>query len=173
MRRRYKALLTSGAIGSLRSEGRLLACYVFLYADFTTCRLRVSVRGAARTMAVRPTTVRRGLQQLVEASILAVAERGTTLSRTIYEVLPPPRQDGHEPCPARTRVVTTMNTSRVRSVHERCASRTRAVSKVDTSGDPLQVITIGIPSNTNGGITDSPPGLAGASQPGQPGEPGA
>lgn len=154
MRRRFKALIASGTLGRLRSEGRLMACYILYYADFTTCRVRVSGRGAATTMGVSPTTVRRGVSQLMEASVLSLVA-GETGSRPTYEVLLPPGNGGHEPCAERTRAVSGVVTSRVRSVHERCARRTRAVSTVDTSGDPIQVFPIG--SNlTNWGNTDSP-----------------
>lgn len=164
MRRRVRGHMQAGIPGQLRSEGRLMAFYVFYFADFRTCRLKIGVRGAARTLGVRPTTVRRGIDQLVEAGFLAVAEVGSSLSRTLYEVHSPPRAGGHEPCTDCTPAVSPPNTSRVRSVHERCAPRTRAVSSAHTSGDPLQVIPIGKSNITNGGITHSPsPVRAGAS----------
>lgn len=164
MRRRVKAQMLAGIPGRLRSEGRLMAFYVFYFADFRTCRLKIGVRGAARVLGVRPTSVRRGIDQLVEAGFLSVAERGSSLSRTLYEVHQPPQAGGHEPCTDCTPAVSTPYTSRVRSVHERCAPRTRAVSSAHTSGDPLQVIPIGSSNITNGGITNSPsPVRAGAS----------
>lgn len=166
MRRRVKALLACGAVGRLRSEGRLMACYVFYFADFTTCHVRVSVRGAAKTMGVSPNTVRRGLRQLLEADMVTAVDDATG-SRTTYEVAAPPPSQGNEPCTERTPLVTGGVTSRVRSVHERCARRSRAVCAPVTARDPIQVFPIG--SNlTNWGNTDSP-GLdrGGASPPGQ------
>lgn len=168
MRRRFKALIASGTLGRLRSEGRLMACYILYYADFTTCRVRVSGRGAAKTMGVGPNTVRRGVKQLVDASVIVPVADETT-SRPTYEVLLPTTNGDNGSCPARARVVTGVGTSRVRSVHERCARRARAVPTVGTSGDPIQVFPIG--SNlTNWGNTDSPePDRGGACPPGQAG----
>lgn len=168
MRRRVKSLLTGGTVGRLRSEGRLMACYVFFFADFTTCHVRVSVRGAAKTMGVSPNTVRRGLQQLVEAAVVALVEDAGR-SRATYEVLLPLPSEGNEPCTERTPLVTGGVTSRVQSVHERCARRSRAVCAPVTARDPIQVFPIG--SNlTNWGNTDSPePDRGGACPPGQAG----
>lgn len=154
MRRRFKALIASGTLGRLRSEGRLMACYILYYADFTTCRVRVSGRGAAKTLGVSPNTVRRGLKQLVDATVL-VEVVDEKVSRPTYEVLVAPTAGGNGSCPERTRVVTGVGTARVRSVHERCARRARVVPTVGTSGDPIHVFPIG--SNlTNWGNTDSP-----------------
>ena len=116
MRRRVKSLLTGGTVGRLRSEGRLMACYVFFFADFTTCHVRVSVRGAAKTMGVSPNTVRRGLQQLLEAAVVSLVEDAGR-SRATYEVLLPLPSEGNEPCTKCTRAVCAPVTSRVRAGH--------------------------------------------------------
>ena len=171
LRRRHRAFVESGTLARLRSEGRLMAFYVFCWADFRTCLLKVSVRGAARMIGVSHTAVRRGVQQLIDANALQLVRR-TAGKRCEYEILmtQKPGEAGHEPCPARTHSVSRVDTARVRCGHTVWSARTQGVPKVDTQCAPLQVIPLGIPSNTKGGITNSPtPGMA-VLENGQPGE---
>ena len=171
LRRRHRAFVESGTLASLRSEGRMMAFYVFCWADFRTCLLKVSLRGAARTIGVSPNSVSRGVQQLVQANALKLI-RKTATGRSEYEILMTQKESEgvHEPCTARTRAVDGAHTARVRSGHTVWTERTRAVGAAHTARDPLQVIPLGIPSNTKGGITNSPtPGKA-VFENGQPGE---
>jgi hypothetical protein len=162
LRRRHRAFVDSGTLASLRSEGRMMAFYVFCWADFRTCLLKVSLRGAARTIGVSPNSVIRGIQQLVQANALKLI-RKTATGRSEYEILMTQKQNegAHEPCTERTPPVYGAHTSRVRSAHTVWTVRTRAVCAAHTPGAPLQVIPLGIPSNTKGGISNSPtPGMA-------------
>jgi hypothetical protein len=98
--------------------------------------------------------------------------RKTPTGRAEYEILMTQKHDegAHEPCTARTPPVYGAHTSRVRSGHTVWTERTRAVCAAHTPGAPLQVIPLGIPSNTKGGISNSPtPGMAVLGN-GQPGE---
>ena len=124
LRRRWRAWMEDGSMGRLRSEGRLMALYVLLRADFEKCTVRFSTRGAARFMSVGVTTARRGVSQLVAAGILEVLEKGDGTTQSTYGFADPDTsgaRPGHGSCPERARLVSGARTSGVRSAHERCA----------------------------------------------------
>jgi DNA-binding IclR family transcriptional regulator len=70
MRRRHEAIIRSGALAKLRSEGRLVFAIALCWADYRTCQFKMTARGAATVAGVQPTAIRRGLAQLVTAGIL-------------------------------------------------------------------------------------------------------
>lgn len=159
LRRRHRAWLTSGAMAALGSEGRLIACYVIYWADFEKCTLKLSIRGASKVLGVRPNSVRRGVEQMIEAGVLAVVSKGAGSQRSQYEITYPP---GHATCALRSRVVTGGGTLRDRSAHATCPERTRSVYGAHTLRDPYSNISIGIQGNTNREIQlANPPGSAG------------
>lgn len=170
LRRRHRSIIDSGVLGRLRSEGRLMACYVLYWADFEKCTLRMSCRGAARSLGVSPTAAARGVQQLLDASVLTLVEKGTNGNRCVYEITSPTVQaSAHDPCTERTQGVYGAHTRRVRSAHEVCAPRTQAVCSAHTSGGRLSSIPIGFSINTNGGINkDKPAGSCGSEPPDPP-----
>ena len=75
LNRRWRLLLKEGHLAALGSEGRLTALYVLHMANWRTCQLRLSARRAAVAMGVRPTTVRRGIAQMIEVGILRVLDK--------------------------------------------------------------------------------------------------
>jgi hypothetical protein len=89
LRRRWRARMEDGSMGRLRSEGRLMALYVLLWADFEKCTVKFATRGAARAMGVRPMTAHRGVLQLVEAGILVTLEKGDGTTQSVYGYVDP------------------------------------------------------------------------------------
>lgn len=153
MRRRWKAMLEDGSLSSLRSEGRLAALYVLYAADFSTCQVRMSIRRAAKLVGVHPTTIRRGIAQMISCGVLEVLEKPEGSGRTVFLVaararaVPPPgtsgAHSGHEPCPP-------PGTSGARSGHEPCAERARVVRGARTLCARNSFRSIGSPITTNG-----------------------
>lgn len=100
MRRRWRAMLEDGSLASLRSEGRLAALYVLYAADFSTCQVRMSIRRAAKLVGVHPTTIRRGITQMISCGVLEVLEKPEGSGRTVFlvtaraPVVPPPGTSG-------------------------------------------------------------------------------
>jgi hypothetical protein len=148
MRRRHEAIIRSGVLRELRSEGRLVFALALCWADYRTCQFRMSVRGAATTAGVQPTTVRRGLAQLVD---LGVIEAGPTEEgkRQRYRFRPP-QKGAHEPCPGgahsvsppRAHTVSTPDTPCVQSAHALCPDRTHTVSGARTGCAPYSSIVL-------------------------------
>lgn len=142
LRGRWRALFEDGSIARLRSEGRLVAMYVFLVANWETCQLRIPLRRAARFMRVYPNTVRRGIQQLVEANVIECLGKQGESGRLAYRVLggsplvttPVTTRD-----PQRTPLVTTPVTARVQSAHHSCAQGSPLVTGAHTDGDHISV----------------------------------
>ena len=140
MRRRWRAMLEDGSLASLRSEGRLAALYVLYAADFSTCQVRMSARRAAKLIGVHPTTMRRGIAQMMEHGILEVLEKSEGSGRTVFVVsaraqcVSTPDTSGVQGCAP---VVSTPDTSRARSAHEWCAERAHSVRAIHL--DPLVV----------------------------------
>ena len=135
LQRRWRAMLEDGSLAALRSEGRLMALYVLHMADWSSCELKFSMRRAARVMTVQPTTVRRGVAQLVEAGILEVLAKPTGPGPTRFvvaeraRVVRTPDTSGAQDC---ARAVRSPDTSGAQSGHEPCADRARVVRGVRT-----------------------------------------
>ena len=169
LRRRWRAFMESGSIGRLRSEGRLMALYVLYWADFEKCTAKFSIRGAARSLGVRPMTAQRGVQQLCEAGILGVLEKGDGSAPSVYSLADPTTSGGrsaYEPWAQRPRVVVTPTTSGGRSAYEPWSERLRAVGAAPTSRGRITRFTPGIPINTRGETNQSnEPGSGGEEPP--------
>ena len=153
LRRRHRALLEGGRAAALGSEGRLMLSYVIYWADFEKCTIRMSVRGAAKFLAVRPNSAQRGIRQLLDASVLMLVEKAEGGGRAIYELSPPLPDPVHEACAPRTRSVCAPYTRRVQSAHEAWTARTRSVDSAHTPRRRLQDIPIGN-QFTNGEFKD-------------------
>jgi hypothetical protein len=145
MRRRWRAMLDDGSLAALRSEGRLAALYVLYAANWSSCQVRLSMRRAAKAIGVHPTTVRRGISQMIDGGLLEVLEPGDGTGTTLYMVperarlvrtpdtsgaqgrarlVRTPDTSGAQGC---ARLVRTPDTSGARSGHEPCAERARVV----------------------------------------------
>jgi hypothetical protein len=154
LRRRWQALLEDGTLARLRSEGRLVALYVFHRADWGRCDITFSIRQAAATMGVKPTAVQRGVRQMLDEGVLAVRERGQGNGKTRFEVV----ERTQAVCAAhtsrvraRTQAVDGAHTSGVQSAHEPCTERTQPVYTAHTPCGRYSVIPSGISVNTTVG----------------------
>jgi hypothetical protein len=138
MRRRHEAIVRSGALARVRSEGRLVFGLALLWADYRTCRFRMSARGAAKISGVQPTTIRRGVAQLISQGVIEPGPKETG-KRQIYR-FKNVKAGAHEPCPGGAQVVRVPghepcappDTSRAQGAHEPCAERAPLVSGART-----------------------------------------
>lgn len=152
-RRRWLAMMKDGSIAALRSEGRLVAHYVFYAADWTTGELRFSMRRVASLLGVQPTTVRRGISQMVERGILEILGKPEGPGATLYRVceraraVRTPDTSGAQ---SRTQGVRSPDTSGAQSAHEVCAVRTRPVRGLRTLCARNTINPIGSSLTTNG-----------------------
>jgi len=166
LRRRWRAMLKDGSLASLRSEGRLVALYVFYAADWTTCQVRFSMRRVAGLLGVHPTSVRRGIAQLLAGGILEVLGKPAGPGSTLYGIPERARvvratdtSGAHE----RARVVRSPDTSGAQTAHEPCAVRTRPVRGLRTLCARNSVLFSGSPVTTTGSSTAALP--AGGEEP--------
>lgn len=133
MRRRHEAIVRSGVLSSLRSEGRLVFVIALVWADYKSCQFTMSCRGAATVAGVQTTSIRRGLKQLVESGVL---ERGPKKGkRDRYRFLLPSSGGAHTGCQGH-------DTPGVRGAHTPCQGRTPGVSQAHTGGDPYPSIVL-------------------------------
>ena len=134
MRRRHEEIIRSGVLRRVRSEGRLVFALALCWADYKTCQFRMSARGAATTAGVEPTTVRRGLTQLLELGVIEAgpAEPG---KRQRYRFRTP-QMGAHEPCAGRAQGVSGARTgcAPYSSIVLKGSSRTREDESVLTGG---------------------------------------
>lgn len=161
LRRRWRAMLEDGSFAELRSEGRLVAIYVLYAADWSSCELKFSMRRVAEFMSVQPTTVRRGVSQLVSAGILEILDKGegprssrflvTERARTVRT---PDTSGAHHCAP----LVRSPDTSGAQTAHEPCAVRTRAVRGPRTLCARNSFLFIGSPVTTNESSNEASPG---------------
>jgi len=164
MRRRHEAIVRSGALGRLRSEGRLVFALALVWVDYKSCQFRMSARGAAKVAQVCETTVRRGISQLMAAGIIEAgpAEAGKrrryrfcTPQKTAHEPCAPltqgVRPPSHEPCAGGARVVRGPRTSGAQDAHERCADRAQCVR-------PIPQLSSRVPQGTHEGSGRTGPG---------------
>ena len=120
LQRRWRAMLQDGSLVALGTEGRLVALYVLHMADWSSCEVRFSMRRVARFLSVQPTTVRRGVGQMVSAGILEVLEKQDGSGWTRFVVC------------TRAQGVRTPDTGCAHSAHKVCAPRTQGVRGVRT-----------------------------------------
>lgn len=152
-RRRWLAMMKDGSIAALRSEGRLVALYVFYAADWTSGEVRFSMRRVASLFGVQPTTVRRGISQLLDRGILEVLGKPEGPGATLYGVCeraPLVRTPDTSGAQSRTRAVRSPDTSGAQSAHEPCAVRTRPVRGLRTLCARNTINPIGSSLTTNG-----------------------
>ena len=160
LRTRWRLALEGGPLPSLRSEGRLVALYVFLNADWASCEVKFSMRRAAEVMGVQPTTVRRGVSQLVKAGVLRVEGKSKDGNKTCFVVercaraVRTPDTSGAQ---ARAPLVRTPDTSRAHPAHEPCAPRAPLVRSARTRCAHNSVLSSGIPVNTSGTSSQATP----------------
>ena len=128
MRRRHEAIVRSGVLSSLRSEGRLVFVVALVWADYKKCTFTMSCRGAAALSGVQVNSIRRGLKQLVDAGIL---EQGPNKGgRGQYRFVSPP-SGAHTPGDrGRTPPVSGAHTGGDRGAHRGCAQRTPGVTPI-------------------------------------------
>ena len=106
MRRCQEAIVRSGALRRLGSEGRLMFAVMAVFADYRTCEVKQSVRWFARTAGVDKTTAQRGIQQLVAAGLMRRSKPSVTGRRKHMFVSPPPLSGGGDvasPAPGTSR----------------------------------------------------------------------
>jgi hypothetical protein len=166
LRRRWREMLKDGSLAALRSEGRLLALYVFHAADWTSCEVRFSMRRVAEILGVQPTTVRRGISQLLDGGILEILGKPVGPGSTLY-VVPERARAVRAPdtsgAQERARVVRSPDTSGAQSAHEPCAVRTRPVRGLRTLCARNSVLFSGSPVTTTESSTAALP--AGGEEP--------
>ena len=173
MRRRHEAIIRSGILRKVRSEGRLVFALALCWADYKTCQFRMSIRGAATTAGVEPTSVRRGLTQLLELGVIQAGPKEAG-KRQRYRFATP-QKSAHEPCPGGSRAVTGEGhepcappvTSGARSAHEPCTRGSLPVSSARTECDPYSSIVLKGSSRTR----EDENVLTGGSVPGGPDRP--
>jgi len=161
MRRRWRAMLEDGSLAALRSEGRLVALYVLYAADWSSCEVRLSMRWAAKSIGVHPTTIRRGITQMVELGILEVLGKHEGSGKTRFVVperaplVRAPDTSGARP---RTRAVRAPDTGGARAGHEPCAERARVVRGARTLCARNSVLSSGSQLRTSGDTSEASPG---------------
>ena len=160
LRRRWKAMLEDGTMAALRSEGRLAALYVLYAANWTTCEVRCSMRRAAKAIGVQPTTIRRGIAQMVAAGIMEkVGDSGSRAAATYVivgraQAVRTPDTSGAQPC---ARPVRRVDTSGAQTAHTVCAERARPVRRLRTLRAHSSVITTDSSYGISGGSLEAPP----------------
>lgn len=85
LRARWKVLLDGGAFTQVGGQGRLVALYVLLRADWGSCEVSLSVRRAATVLGASTSTVRRGIGELVDVGVLELV-RGGIGKKAVYVV---------------------------------------------------------------------------------------
>ena len=159
LRNRWKSAIDNGLLAELRSEGRLVALFVFWAADWATCDVRFSMRKIAARLGVHQTTVRRGVSQMIAAGLLEKMANSDGGKVTAFRVLDcarvvrTPNTSGAHQC---ARVVRTPNTSGAQSEHEPCAVRARAVRSARTLCAHKSVLPSGSQSSTGVSSEASP-----------------
>jgi hypothetical protein len=86
MRRRWEALWTAGCFTQIGAQGLRMALWVNLRANWRTCEIKVSVRRVAREIGCGPSSVQRGINELVKVGILHLLSGGGPGRRSVYVV---------------------------------------------------------------------------------------
>lgn len=167
MRRRHEAIVRSGVLGKIRSEGRLVFALALCWADYKTCQFRMSARGTAKIARVQPTAIRRGLAQLIDHGVIEPGPKEPG-KRPKYRFRAP-QKSAHEPCAGVTHGVRVPLTHTVRppdtpgaqSAHRQCAEGTPTVSRPRTVCAPYSSIVLKGSSRTRKAGPAVPDGTTG------------
>lgn len=168
MRRLHEAIIRSGALGRIGSEGRLVFAIALCWADYKSCAFTFSARGAAKIACVEVNSVRRGLRQLAQAGIIEQSTKRSGIRRrfrfcvptvtTVPTIGTDATVGAHTPCVRpRARSVCAPVTQRVRSAHTSCAQRTRSVT-------PIPQLSSRTPQGVREGGRTQPDGRAGPAE---------
>lgn len=93
MRRRHEAIVRSGVLSSIGSEGRMVFVIALVWADYKSCQFSMSHRGAAAMSGVHVNSIRRGLKQLIDAGVLEMGPKKGVRAR--YRFVAPPSEGAH------------------------------------------------------------------------------
>ena len=96
LRRRHRAILKSGILSAVGSQGRIMFAYLSVFADYKTCRVRVSARGAAKLLLIPATSARLGLRELERMRVIECTKRGVGGARSKYEIRDLPLPGSHD-----------------------------------------------------------------------------
>jgi hypothetical protein len=165
MRRLHEAIIRSGVLGKIGSEGRLVFAIALCWADYKSCAFTFSARGAAKIACVEVTSVRRGLRQLAKAGIIQQSTKQVGIRRRFRFCVPSAEtvptigtdatDEARTPCVRpRARSVCAPVTQRVRGAHTVCAPRTRSVP-------PIPQLSSRTPQGVREGGRAQPDGRAG------------
>jgi hypothetical protein len=135
MRRMHEAIIRSGSLGRLGSEGRLVFGIALCWADYKNCTFTMSARGAAKVACVQVNSVRRGLMQLAKAGLIEQSVKRSGGRRKFRFCLPKnPDESGSEAHTSCVRQlahsVCAHGTAGVRGAHDPCHERTHSVPSI-------------------------------------------
>ena len=96
LRRRIQAIIKSGITSVLGAPGLRMLNYLQSFANYETCRVRVSARGAAKLLKIEVTSARRGLLELERLRVIECTKRGVGGARSKYEIRDLPLPGSHD-----------------------------------------------------------------------------
>ena len=132
LRRRLMSSLKSGILSAVGSQGRIMFSYLQMFADYETCRVRVSARGAAKLLNIPATCARLGMLELERMRVIECTRRGVGGKRSEYEIrnLPLPGSPTH---PKLLEAVTSTKLKRMRNRLEKVSATDNMSSASQTT----------------------------------------
>jgi len=130
MRRRHEEIIRSGVLGRLGSEGRLVFGFALCWVDYKTCQFRISARGAAKVACVSPTSIRRGIAQLIALKVIQAGPKDQSL-RQRYRFLKPEGGTRSVCAPGHATCAPPV-TLRAQGAHATCAGGSHSVRSART-----------------------------------------
>jgi hypothetical protein len=160
LRHRWRQMLEDGSAARLRSEGRLAALYVLYAANWSSCEVRFSMRRAAKMLGVQPTTIRRGISQLIESGIMEKVgnpERGSSCTFVVLGRARAVRTPDTSRAQGCAQGVRTPDTPGAQGGHTPCAPCAQPVRRVRTLCARNTVLTTDSSYGISGGSVEASP----------------
>jgi hypothetical protein len=89
LHRRLRAIVAGGYVGLLSAPALVVLNHVAVHAGFADCRVGIGAKAVATMTGAHRTTVRRGIDELLEVGILRRRRKATHRRAAIYELVVP------------------------------------------------------------------------------------
>ena len=150
LHRRLKAIIDGGYTGLLSAPALVVLNHVAVHAGFADCRVSIGARAVATLTGAHRTTVRRGIDDLLEVGIIRRRRQATHRRAAVYELLVP--RTGTAPWPAVADAVAQAvagiiavargGTPCAPGGHTLCPEGTHPVPPGDTPCAPIHVLPV-------------------------------
>ena len=150
LHRRLKAIINGGYTGLLSAPALVVLNHVAVHAGFADCRVSIGAKAVSTLTGTHRTSIRRGIDDLLEVGIIRRRKQATARRAAVYEVRVPKAPsmpwpavaDALADAVARLLAVVAGGTPCAPGGHTLCPQGTQHVPPGDTPCAPIHVLPV-------------------------------